>query len=115
MEEIMLTEESAEEEVERMTKLQLFPKLDTMKLESLPKLIRFCTAWHPIEFQSLRELKINSCPALVTFVLCCAKRTDDNKMGSVEAEQVNHNSEIQSLFDGMVTPFIYLFMYSFLY
>ena len=106
MEEIMLTEESEEEEeeAERMTKTQLFPKLDTMNLNDLPKLIRICTAWHPIDFQSLRELDINNCPGLMTFVLCCTKRTD--RTGSVEAEQVNSNSENQSLFHAMVTIYL---------
>ena len=110
MEEIMLTEESPEEEeeAERMTKIQLFPKLDTMTLGSLLKLTRFCTASRPIEFQSLRELNIYGCPALMTFC------TVHNKMGSGEGEQVNPNFEIQSLFDGMVShSFIYLFMFKF--
>ena len=106
MEEILLTEESPEEEeAERMTKMQLFPQLDTMTLGSLLKLTRFCTASRPIEFQSLRELNIESCPALKTFC------TVHNKMGSGEGEQVNPNFEIQSLFDGMVSH-SFLFIYS---
>ncbi|XP_058000241.1 uncharacterized protein LOC110660410 isoform X5 [Hevea brasiliensis] len=87
MEEILLTEELVEEEEEERINKTAFSKLESLHLSDLPHLSRFCTGYS-IEFQCLRELKILFCSALVTFV---AKT------------ETNHNTEIQPLFDEMVS------------
>ncbi|XP_021602179.1 uncharacterized protein LOC110607389 isoform X1 [Manihot esculenta] len=101
MEEIILTEEFIEEEDERMNQI-LFPKLDELTLWNLPKLIRFCTGYQ-IEFQSLRNLDIDSCDALMCLVPSVPhtgmmKKQDDIEMNQNQSEK----AEIQSLFNGMV-------------
>ncbi|KAG8650665.1 uncharacterized protein LOC110619225 isoform X2 [Manihot esculenta] len=103
MEEIILTEEFIEEEDERMNQI-LFPKLDRLTLVYLPKLIRFCTGYQ-IEFQSLRDLNIDSCDALMCLVPNVPHRgmiekQDDTKMN--QNQNQNQNAETQSLFNGMV-------------
>ncbi|XP_052302596.1 probable disease resistance protein At4g27220 isoform X2 [Populus trichocarpa] len=45
----------------------MFPKLQFLKLKGLPNLTRFCTS-HLIECYSLKELRIENCPALKTFI-----------------------------------------------
>ncbi|KAK9016281.1 hypothetical protein V6N11_078783 [Hibiscus sabdariffa] len=40
----------------------VFPKLDSLKLENLSKLERFYCGINPIEFPSLRDLRISKCP-----------------------------------------------------
>ncbi|KAK9017079.1 hypothetical protein V6N11_079565 [Hibiscus sabdariffa] len=47
--------------------ISLFPKLDSLKLSSLPKLKRFCCGIDIlIEFPSLREMEVWACPVLKT-------------------------------------------------
>uniref|UniRef100_A0A2C9WG31 AAA+ ATPase domain-containing protein n=1 Tax=Manihot esculenta TaxID=3983 RepID=A0A2C9WG31_MANES len=62
MEEVIL----AAGEGETMSKI-LLPKLDSLKLKGLPKLVRFCTA-KLIECPSLKVLKMGNCPRLQAFV-----------------------------------------------
>ncbi|XP_043808039.1 disease resistance protein At4g27190 [Manihot esculenta] len=62
MEEVIL----AAGEGETMNKI-LLPKLDSLKLKGLPKLVRFCIA-KLIECPSLKVLKMGNCPRLQTFV-----------------------------------------------
>ncbi|XP_043808084.1 uncharacterized protein LOC110609174 isoform X4 [Manihot esculenta] len=62
MEEVIL----AAGEGERMSKI-LLPKLDSLKLKGLPKLVRFCRA-KLIECPSLKVLKMGNCPRLQSFV-----------------------------------------------
>uniref|UniRef100_A0A199UA14 AAA+ ATPase domain-containing protein n=1 Tax=Manihot esculenta TaxID=3983 RepID=A0A199UA14_MANES len=62
MEEVIL----AAGEGETMTKI-LLPKLDSLKLKGLPKLVRFCIA-KLIECPSLKVLKMENCPRLQAFV-----------------------------------------------
>uniref|UniRef100_A0A2C9WIT6 AAA+ ATPase domain-containing protein n=1 Tax=Manihot esculenta TaxID=3983 RepID=A0A2C9WIT6_MANES len=103
MEEIILTEQFIEEEDERMNQI-LFPKLDELTLSDLPKLIRFCSGYQ-IEFQSLRDLTINGCDALMCLVPSVPhtdmmEKQDDTEMN--QNQNQNQNAEIQSLFNGMV-------------
>ncbi|KAG8661250.1 uncharacterized protein LOC110607877 [Manihot esculenta] len=62
MEEVIL----AAGEGETMSKI-LLPKLDSLKLKGLPKLVRFCMA-KLIECPSLKVLKMENCPRLQAFV-----------------------------------------------
>uniref|UniRef100_A0A2C9WFZ5 NB-ARC domain-containing protein n=1 Tax=Manihot esculenta TaxID=3983 RepID=A0A2C9WFZ5_MANES len=62
MEEVIL----AAGEGETMSKI-LLPKLDSLKLKGLPKLVRFCIA-KLIECPSLKVLKMENCPRLQAFV-----------------------------------------------
>ncbi|XP_050227624.1 uncharacterized protein LOC126677179 [Mercurialis annua] len=84
--EIILTEET-----KKKTSKILFPKLDSLSLDGLPKLSRFCSG-HPIEFQSLKELDIISCHALTSFVACVQQFYSE----------ANNSSETQYLFNRMV-------------
>ncbi|KAG8650690.1 hypothetical protein MANES_07G061980v8 [Manihot esculenta] len=103
MEEIILIEEFIEEEDERTNQI-LFPKLGSLVLLDLPKLIRFCTGYQ-IEFQSLRYLKIIGCNALMCLVPSVPHTSMMEKQNDTEMNQnqnQNLNAEIQSLFNGMV-------------
>ncbi|KAF2294542.1 hypothetical protein GH714_012397 [Hevea brasiliensis] len=97
LEEIILTEEIIEEEDERVNKI-IFPKLDGLGLRHLPNLIRFCSGYQ-IEFQSLRDLDIVGCGALMCLVPS-VPHTD--MMAKQVYTETNHNTEIQSLFNEMV-------------
>uniref|UniRef100_A0A2C9VJ07 AAA+ ATPase domain-containing protein n=1 Tax=Manihot esculenta TaxID=3983 RepID=A0A2C9VJ07_MANES len=104
MEEIILPEEFVEEKDERMNQI-LFPKLDKLTLWDLPKLIRFCTGYQ-IEFQSLRELNISKCYALMCLVPSVPHTGRMEKQNDTEMNQnqnQNQNAEIQSLFNRMVS------------
>ncbi|KAL5541191.1 hypothetical protein UlMin_042664 [Ulmus minor] len=56
MEEVVVTNEHGEGRLEKI----LFPKLNTLELEDLPNLKRFCTG-NCIEFPSLLQLRIKNC------------------------------------------------------
>ncbi|XP_050209207.1 uncharacterized protein LOC126659921 [Mercurialis annua] len=79
LKEIIFTEEHVEE-----TEI-LFPNLERLVLEGLPKLSRFCIG-HRIKFRSLKRLHIKDCDALNTLV----------------AYNQQVNSETEFLFNGMV-------------
>jgi hypothetical protein len=66
MEEIIVTEESGVVE-ERIPKLVLFSQLECLILKDLPMLKRFCIGSN-IEFPSLKQLWIERCPKLKTFI-----------------------------------------------
>ncbi|KAF2294472.1 hypothetical protein GH714_011703 [Hevea brasiliensis] len=106
MKEIILTEESIEEEDERVNKI-IFPKLDVLRLRHLSNLIRFCSGYQ-IEFQSLRDLDIWGCGALMCLVPS-VPHTD--MMAKQVYIETNHNTEIQSLFNEMVIIFTTLSLY----
>ncbi|XP_039059077.1 uncharacterized protein LOC120202771 [Hibiscus syriacus] len=57
--------------------ISVFPKLECLKLSYLPKLKGFCFGINPIEFPSLRDLKIEECRNLNAFVF------DDGKSRAV--------------------------------
>ncbi|XP_043814390.1 uncharacterized protein LOC110618946 isoform X1 [Manihot esculenta] len=105
MEEIILMEEFIEEEDKRMNHI-LFPILDCLTLLYLPKLIRFCTGYQ-IEFQSLRDLNIRMCDALMCLVPSVPhtgmmEKQDNTEMNQSQNQNQNQNAEIQSLFNRMV-------------
>ncbi|KAJ4836119.1 hypothetical protein Tsubulata_035425, partial [Turnera subulata] len=64
MEEIVFTDELFEGEIASTV---LFPKLTYLKLNGLPKLIRFCSG-SLIECPSLKQLSIQNCAELKTFI-----------------------------------------------
>ncbi|KAL3376075.1 hypothetical protein AABB24_002831 [Solanum stoloniferum] len=64
MEEVITEEEQL---VEEMTTKPLFPRLEKLVLEELPKLGHFFLTKHALEFPFLREVRINSCPQMKTF------------------------------------------------
>ncbi|GMI65745.1 hypothetical protein HRI_000243800 [Hibiscus trionum] len=49
------------------TSIRVFPKLDSLTLDALPRLKRFCCRTNMIVFPLLRHLIIQSCPDLKTF------------------------------------------------
>ena len=65
MEEVITKEEQGEE---IMTNEPLFPLLEELRLQSLPKLGHFFLAMHALEFPFLREVSIHECPDIKTFV-----------------------------------------------
>ncbi|PHU05961.1 hypothetical protein BC332_26783 [Capsicum chinense] len=46
----------------------LFPRLEELKLENLPKLGHFILTKQALEFPFLREMEIRKCPEMKTFV-----------------------------------------------
>uniref|UniRef100_M1BXR2 Cc-nbs-lrr resistance protein n=1 Tax=Solanum tuberosum TaxID=4113 RepID=M1BXR2_SOLTU len=58
-----------EELVEERTIKPLFPRLEKLVLEELPKLGHFFLTKHALEFPFLGEVRINSCPEMKTFSL----------------------------------------------
>lgn len=67
MEEIIVTEESGVVEERIIPKVVLFSRLECMFLKDLPVLKRFCIGSN-IEFPSLKQLSIECCPKLKTFI-----------------------------------------------
>ncbi|XP_057999399.1 disease resistance protein At4g27190-like [Hevea brasiliensis] len=70
MEEVII----AEGEGEMMSKM-LFPKLHSLKLKGLPRIVRFCTA-NLIECPSLKVLRADNCPHLHAFLSTCTSKMD---------------------------------------
>ncbi|XP_039034090.1 disease resistance protein At4g27190-like [Hibiscus syriacus] len=68
MEEIIEGTLAATEEERIKGSISVFPKLHFMCLDGLPKSKRFCSGSYPIEFPSLRELRLKRCPELKTFL-----------------------------------------------
>ena len=65
MEEVIFFKEGLTEE-ERMSKI-VFPQLENLSLEDLPKLTRFCHETQN-EFPSLKTLNLKSCPEMMAFI-----------------------------------------------
>ncbi|XP_015160468.1 probable disease resistance protein At4g27220 isoform X2 [Solanum tuberosum] len=66
MEEVITEEEQQGEEI--MTNEPLFPLLEELQLEGLPKLGHFFLTKHALEFPFLRKVTIGDCPEMKTFV-----------------------------------------------
>ncbi|XP_049364180.1 probable disease resistance protein At4g27220 [Solanum verrucosum] len=66
MEEVITEEEQQGEEI--MTNEPLFPLLEKLQLEGLPKLGHFFLTKRALEFPFLRKVKIDDCPEMKTFV-----------------------------------------------
>jgi hypothetical protein len=98
MEEIIIKNGLGEEENVRGI---MFPKLQFLKLKGLPNLTRFCTS-HLIECCSLKELRIENCPALKTFI---SNSLSTDAVANNQFEETN-----STLFDEKVSPFLLLFL-----
>ncbi|PHT37349.1 hypothetical protein CQW23_25049 [Capsicum baccatum] len=66
MEEVITKEEQQGDEI--MCNDPLFPRLEKLKLENLPKLGHFILTKQALEFPFLREVEIHKCPEMKTFV-----------------------------------------------
>ena len=78
---------------ENMTKVS-FPKLEFLRLKTLPMFIGFCTA-KLIECTSLKKLQLENCPRLQTFI----------SSPKITNAQVTNRQESSSLFDEKVIHF----------
>ena len=96
MERIINTEESAEEE--RIINM-IFPKLNSLQLEGLPKLTGFGSG-NSIEFPSLDVLWILDCPRLKMFF---SGSTCANITVSKEQEATSSCADVYPLLDKKVT------------
>ena len=76
-----------------------FPKLEFLKLKTLPMFVRFCAA-NLIECASLKELQLENCPRLRAFI-------SSPKIMNV---QVDNRQESSSLFDEKVIHFACFFL-----
>ncbi|KAF2307116.1 hypothetical protein GH714_024930 [Hevea brasiliensis] len=79
MEEVII----AEGEGEMMSKM-LFPKLHSLKLKGLPRIVRFCTA-NLIECPSLKVLRADNCPHLHAFLSTCISKNVGTSSGVTQA------------------------------
>ncbi|KAF2294862.1 hypothetical protein GH714_024599 [Hevea brasiliensis] len=79
MEEVII----AEGEGEMMSKM-LFPKLHSLKLKGLPRIVRFCTA-NLIECPSLKVLRVDNCPHLHAFLSTCTSKNVGTSSGVTQA------------------------------
>ena len=76
---------------ERMSK-KMFPKLVSLLFVDLPNLTRFCSGNY-FEFPSLKELWIQSCPMLKTFISSSVTRNNSGQ---------NLNTDLTTLFEEKV-------------
>jgi len=106
MEEIVVTEELGA--VEETILKVLFPQLKLLILKELPILKRFCKGSN-IKFPSLKDLRIDHCPKLKTFI---SKRVSLGMTANKELEEMNADESpytiVQPLFNEEVNLF-YLF------
>ncbi|KAB1227795.1 hypothetical protein CJ030_MR1G017589 [Morella rubra] len=99
MEEIIITE-NVEEEGKTTSFKELFPRLEELCLGDLSILKRFCIG-HNIRFLSLKQLIIEHCPKLISFIF------KPDSSGTTAGEKVNANERAhnvgQPLFSEEVT------------
>ncbi|XWS73626.1 hypothetical protein CRYUN_Cryun02cG0144700 [Craigia yunnanensis] len=88
----IVKEMTGEEGMEKI----LFPKLNSLKIKGLPKLTRFCSG-KTVQFSSLKQLHIEHCPKLGTFISKFVK----NEMRAMK-ERKEMVSGIQPLFNEKV-------------
>ena len=103
MEEIVFIEESTQEAMAFGT--ISFPKLETLELENLPNLKKFC-AGDCVDCSSLLKLGINDCPKLREF--------PTNSMPPTENENIVDlldQEDKQLLFNPKVTLFVFFFLF----
>ncbi|KAH0683032.1 hypothetical protein KY290_021615 [Solanum tuberosum] len=86
MEEAITEEEQEEEEI--MTNEPLFPLLEELKLQRLPKLRHFFLAKRALEFPFLRVVCIHDCPEMKTFV-------QQGSVSTPSLESVNNDDEVK--------------------
>ncbi|KAM3205835.1 hypothetical protein T459_32743 [Capsicum annuum] len=86
MEEVIAEEEQQGEEI--MTNEPLFPMLDGLSLDKLPKLEHFFLTKRALEFPFLKEVEIRKCPKMKTFIQQGTERTPSLK-------NVNNDNEVK--------------------
>uniref|UniRef100_M1BEY6 Disease resistance protein; Calcium-binding EF-hand; AAA ATPase n=1 Tax=Solanum tuberosum TaxID=4113 RepID=M1BEY6_SOLTU len=86
MEEAITEEEQEEEEI--ITNEPLFPLLEELKLQRLPKLRHFFLAKRALEFPFLRVVCIHDCPEMKTFV-------QQGSVSTPSLESVNNDDEVK--------------------
>ncbi|XP_062144896.1 probable disease resistance protein At4g27220 [Alnus glutinosa] len=97
MEEILLTEDLGV--VGEIIPKELFPRLECLVLKMLPILKRFCEGSN-IKFSYLKQLVIDNCPKLKTFI---SKHVSLGMTSSKEVKEMNveesHSTTVQPLFN----------------
>ncbi|KAK4721765.1 hypothetical protein R3W88_011998 [Solanum pinnatisectum] len=100
IEEAITEDEQQEEEI--MTNEPLFPLLEELKLQRLPKLRHFFLAKSALEFPFLRVVCIHDCPEMKTFVQQGSVSTpslksvnNDDEVKVVDLNKVMFNSKIK--------------------
>ncbi|KAM3339426.1 hypothetical protein P3S68_029295 [Capsicum galapagoense] len=86
MEEVITEVEEQREEI--MTNEPLFPRLDKLKLENLPKLRHFILTKCALEFPFLKEVEIRKCPEMKTFV-------QQGSVSTPSLENVNNDDKMK--------------------
>ncbi|KAF3673198.1 putative disease resistance protein-like isoform X2 [Capsicum annuum] len=86
MEEVITEVEEQREEI--MTNEPLFPRLDKLKLENLPKLRHFILTKCALEFPFLKEVEICKCPEMKTFV-------QQGSVSTPSLENVNNDDKMK--------------------
>ena len=103
MKEILLTEDLGEEE--EIIPMVLFPRLTVLELKDLPVLKRFCIGSN-INFPSLKNMWIEQCPKLNTFIF---KPVNSGIIVSKELKEMNSEeislTTMQPLFNEEVNLF----------
>ncbi|XP_049401876.1 probable disease resistance protein At1g61310 isoform X3 [Solanum stenotomum] len=94
MEEVITEEEHQGEE---MTNEPLFPLLQRLYLQRLPKLGHFFLTKHALKFPFLILLDIDDCPKMKTFV---QQRV---YMGTASLNSVNNDDEVKAMFNSKVS------------
>ncbi|PHU05994.1 hypothetical protein BC332_26816 [Capsicum chinense] len=86
MEEVITEEEQQGEEI--MTNESLFPRLENLYLNDLPKLGHFILTKRAHEFPSLKEVDIRECPQMKTFI-------QQGTVSTLSFESVNNDDELK--------------------
>ncbi|OMO62427.1 Zinc finger, Dof-type [Corchorus capsularis] len=94
--EIIHTEGDVEEVTKDGMMIQIFPKLEYLRLQYLRKLERFCSGSH-LELSSLKNLEIRSCPSFITFVSDSIMKNETHRYHTGEEAEEN-KSEIDFSF-----------------
>jgi hypothetical protein len=105
MEEIIVTEELGVVEERIIPKVVLFSHLEFLDLIDLPVLKRFCIGSN-IEFPSLKQLHINGCPKLKTFIFkpVSSGMAVGKELVEMNAKD-NPRTAVQPFFNEEVNPF----------
>ncbi|KAM3288800.1 disease resistance protein SUMM2-like isoform X1 [Capsicum chacoense] len=86
MEEVFTEEEQEGEE--NMTNEPLFPRLEKLTLDKLPKLGHFFLTKRALEFPFLRKVDISTCPEMKTFI-------QQGTASTLNLESVNNDDELK--------------------